>query len=275
MSQPILTDRAALAAHRARAAAKLTGTDRSAWFLHDEAQLELQERLKDVNRQFTAPAIVTGQPNVWANVVSQARIVPDDATLDLAPGAHDLVIHGMSLHWADDPVGQLIQCRRALRPDGLFLGVTLGGDTLHELRAALAEAEVQLSGGLSPRVAPMGEVRDLGALLQRAGLALPVADTLPLRVRYGDMFRLMLELRAMGETNALAARHRKPPSRELFSRAARIYRDVFADEDGVLATFEMIFLTGWAPSDDQPKPLRPGSAQARLADALGVKEQGT
>ncbi|WP_371155746.1 methyltransferase domain-containing protein [Jannaschia sp. 2305UL9-9] len=267
MSQPTLTDRAALSAHRARA-------DGSAWFLHEEALDEMQERLKDVNRTFTAPAIVTGQPDLWRGLLPSAKVVPDTPTLDLDVGQHDLVIHAMALHWADDPVGQLIQCRRALRPDGLFLGVTLGGETLSELRAALAEAEAQVAGGLSPRVAPMGEVRDLGGLLQRAGLALPVADILPLRIRYAHMYRLMADLRAMGETNALAMRHRKPSSRELFSRAARIYQDAFADGDGIRATFEMIFLTGWAPSDDQPKPLRPGSAQARLADALGVKEQG-
>ncbi|WP_308443246.1 methyltransferase domain-containing protein [Jannaschia pagri] len=218
---------------------------------------------------------MTGHPHVWDGLIPDARIVPDTPVLDLEPGQHDLVIHGMSLHWADDPVGQIIQCRRALRPDGLFLSAALGGETLAELRIALAEAETMVTGGLSPRVAPMAEVRDMGALLQRAGLALPVADRLPLRTRYGSIWRLMRDLRAMGETNALAARHRKTPKRELFATADRIYQNTFADGDGLRATFEMIFLTGWAPSDDQPKPLRPGSAQARLADALGVKEQGT
>jgi SAM-dependent methyltransferase len=268
MSQPILTDRAALAAHRRRA-------DGTALFLHEEAIDEIQERLKDVNRRFTAPAIVTGHPNVWSGVVPGAVLVPDDPVLALEPGAHDLVIHAMALHWADDPVGQIIQCRRALRPDGLFLSAALGGETLTELRAALGQAEVEIAGGLSPRVAPMAEVRDMGALLQRAGLALPVADTLPRRVRYRDMTRLMADLRAMGETNALAARHKAIPPRGLFPRAARIYADAFPDADGVAATFETIFLAGWAPSEDQPKPLRPGSAKTRLADALGVKERGT
>ncbi|PWJ22138.1 methyltransferase domain-containing protein [Jannaschia seohaensis] len=274
MSQPLLTDRMALALHRTRAHAR-AHADRGAWFLHEEARDEIEERLKDVNRRFTAPAIVTGHPALWADLLPGARVVPDAPVLDLELGAHDLVIHAMALHWADDPVGQIIQCRRALRPDGLFLAAALGGETLQELRAALGEAEMEVAGGLSPRVAPMAEVRDMGALLQRAGLALPVADRMPRRVRYGDMFRLMADLRAMGETNALAARHKVVPPRGLFPRAARIYSDAFPDEDGVAATFETIFLAGWAPSDDQPKPLRPGSAQARLADALGVEERGT
>jgi SAM-dependent methyltransferase len=268
MSHPLLTDRAALDLHRARA-------DASAWFLHEEARDEIEERLKDVNRRFTAPAIVTGHADLWGDLVPGAKLVPDAPVLDLEQGAHDLVIHAMALHWADDPVGQIIQCRRALRPDGLFLAAALGGETLQELRAALAQAETEISGVLSPRVAPMAEVRDMGALLQRAGLALPVADRMPRRVRYRDMFRLMADLRAMGETNALAARHKVVPPRGLFPRAARIYQDAFPDEDGVAATFETIFLAGWAPSEDQPKPLRPGSAQARLADALGVEERGT
>jgi SAM-dependent methyltransferase len=171
-------------------------------------------------------------------------------------------------------VGQIVQCRRALRPDGLFLSALPGGDTLTELRAALGQAETEILGGLSPRVAPMGEVRDMGALLQRAGLALPVADVDTLRVRYRDLRHLAHDLRAMGETNALAARHRAIPPRGLFARADRIYRDAFPDGGGIAATFQIVYLTGWAPSADQPKPLRPGSATTRLADALGVPELG-
>lgn len=267
MSRPVLTDRKALLAHRARA-------DGSAWFLHEAAMDEVQERLRDVNRRFTAPAIVTGFPDLWRDVVPGAKVVPDDEVLDLEVGAHDLVIHAMALHWADDPVGQVIQCRRALREDGLFLSASLGGETLHELRAALGQAEAEVMGGLSPRVAPMGEVRDMGSLLQRGGLALPVADVDTVSVRYGDMTWLARDLRAMGETNALAARHKSPPPRGLFRRAARIYRDAFPDGEGIAATFQIVYLTGWAPSETQQKPLRPGSAQARLADALGVKERG-
>ena len=264
---PKLTDRAALAYHRARAGGA------GAWFLHEEAQFELQERLIDVNRTFTKPAIVTGHPEVWGPLLPDAKVVPDDETLALEPEAHDLVIHAMALHWADDPVGQLIQCRRALRPDGLFLGVCFGGQTLHELRSALAEAEVAETGGLSPRVAPMAEVRDLGGLLQRAGFALPVADTLTRAVSYRDVPHLVQDLRAMGETNALADRHRHMVPRGLFARAAHIYQQAFpAESSRITATFELQFLTGWAPAPDQQQPLRPGSAQARLADALGTTE---
>lgn len=249
--------------HRARAR-----LDKAA-FLHEGAADEIKERLADVNRRFTSPAIVTAYPGFWGNVVPGARCVAPAAVLDLAPGAHDLVIHAMALHWADDPVGQIVQCRRALRPDGLFLAAALGGETLSELRAALAEAEIAETGGLSPRVAPMAEVRQMGALLQRAGLALPVADTLRLTASYADIFALMADLRAMGETNALIERRRTPARRSLFARAGHIYADRFSDAQGrITATFEVIFLTGWAPHDSQQKPLRPGSAAVRLADAL-------
>jgi len=259
---PQLTDRPALARNRAR-------VKPDALFLHEEVVLEVQERLTVVNRAFTAPAIVTPFPEIWQNFLPDATIVPDDEALALEPGAHDLVIHALAMHWAQDPVGQLVQCRRALRPDGLFLGFLFGGQTLHELRAALAEAEAQVSGGLSPRVLPMAEIRDLGALLQRAGFALPVADAIPRDVSYRDAFHLMLDLRAMGEGNALAARLRRPTRRAVMEAAAARYADGFTGADGrIRATFEVICLTGWAPHDSQQKPLRPGSALTRLEDAL-------
>ena len=260
-----LTDRTALAAHRARATP-------GALFLHREAADAVQERLAEVNRAFTAPAIVAGLPDPWRHVAPGARVVPDEPTLDLEPGAHDLVIHALALHWADDPVGQLIQCRRALRSDGLFLGVAFGGESLAELRAALAEAEAAVTGGLSPRVAPMAEIRELGSLLQRAGFALPVADADRRTVTYATPLRLMRDLRAMGEGNALAARHRRTPPRALFAEAARLYEAAHGRDGRVRATVEMIHLAGWAPHEDQPRPLRPGSAAARLADALGASE---
>lgn len=263
---PPLFDRSALSAHRAR-------MRDDALFLHRLALDEVQDRLTMVNRSFTAPAIVTPAPQVWRDAFPGAVIVPDDDTLALDPGAHDLVIHAMCLHWANDPVGQLIQCRRALREDGFFLGLLLGGQTLSELRAVLGQAETEVTGGLSPRIAPMGEIRDMGGLMQRAGLTLPVADSHTYTARYRDLAHLMHDLRAMGETNALKDRLRRPTRRAVFDRAGALYADHFPSEDGgISASFEMICLTGWSPADTQPKPLRPGSAQARLAEALGAKE---
>ena len=264
---PLLTDRAALDRHRARARTN------PALFLHEEARADVQDRLLLVNKSFQAPAIVTPYPEVWRDSFPQAHLIGDDEVLDLAEGAHDLVIHAMALHWANDPVGQLIQCRRALKPDGLLLVLAPGGQTLQELRAALGQAEIEVTGGLSPRVAPMGEIRDLGALLQRAGLALPVADSAILTTSYETPLHLMRDLRAMGETNALTGRIRHLTRRAVLLRAMALYAEAYSDADGrIPATFEIITLTGWAPDASQPQPLRPGSAAQRLADALNTVE---
>jgi hypothetical protein len=263
---PQMTDRNALLAHRVRA------DHDGGLFLHHTAADDLQDRLSMVNRSFTSPAIVTPFPSVWEGRIANAVIVPDEDLLDLIPGAHDLVIHAMALHWANDPVGQLIQCRHALKNDGLLLTAGFGGQTLHELRAVLAQAESEITGGLSPRVLPMGEIRDLGGLLQRAGFALPVADGFPLTVSYESAFHLMKDLRAMGETSALTNRPKGFARRALFQRAAELYAQSFSEDGRITATFELIFMTGWAPDASQPQPLRPGSAQERLADALGTSE---
>lgn len=269
---PILTDHPALARQRHRATG-LPG-HAAAMFLHRLAAGDLQERLLEVNRRFTSPALISGFPAIWRGVLPEAVETDPVELLPLARNAHDLVIHALSLHWANDPLGQLIQCRRALRPDGLFLGVMFGGQTLQELRAALAEAESRATGGLSPRVLPMGEIRDLGALMQRAGFALPVADNLTQTVHYADLFALIADLRAMGEVSALAARPRRFTRRAILTEADAIYRANFpAPEGRIRATFEMVFLTGWAPHDSQQQPLRPGSAKTRLADALRVPER--
>jgi SAM-dependent methyltransferase len=253
---------------RFRARAKALGV---ADFLHRSAVLQLHERLEDVNKSFTNPAFVGWLPEVWQGF-GPAITVPDDEILDLPEARFDLVVHGLCLHAANDPVGQLVQMRRALKPDGLLIAALFGGETLHELRYALAQAESIVEGGLSPRVAPMGDVRDLGALLQRAGLALPVADATTLTVTYETPLHLMRDLRAMGEANALTER-RGGLRRATFAKALEIYQAEFGLPDGrIPATFEIIFLTGWAPSATQPKPLRRGSATARLADALGTKE---
>ncbi len=261
-----MTDARALTLHRNRAVSE-------GMFLHHLAADEIQDRMNMVNKPFASIAIVTGHPDFWSTRFPDAALVADADTLALAPGHYDLVIHAMSLHWANDPVGQLIQCRRALKGDGLFLSVAFGGQTLHELRACLGQAEADVTGGMSPRVAPMADLRDMGGLLQRAGFALPVADALPQIVEYEDAHALMRDLRAMGETNALAARLRQPTRRTVINTAAQLYRENFAnDESRLNATFEFIFLTGWAPHESQPKALRPGSAKHSLAEVLGTSE---
>ena len=262
---PALTDRPALDRQRDRAVRN--GSD--AFFLHDLAIDEIKERLAMVNRSFTRAAIVTGHPSIWSAVVPGATVVADTDALDLAPSSFDLVIHAMSLHWAEDPVGQIVQCQRALKPDGLFLACLFGGQTLNELRTVLAEAEIACRGGLSPRIVPMAEIRDLGGLIQRAGLNLPVADSISQTVTYGDVVRLMHDLRNMGEGNALASRARTGLSKELMARTHGLYAEHFTADDGRLkATFEIIFLSGWSPHPDQQKPMRPGSASHSLASVL-------
>ena len=242
-------------------------------FLQNRAAAEVEERLSEVNRTFTAPTVVTPFAGVWQQRLPTARFVEPDETLALDEACADLVVHGLALHSANDPVGQLIQARRALKPDGLFIGTLFGGQTLYELRASLAEAEIALTGGLSERVSPMADVRELGSLLQRAGFALPVADTDRVTVAYKDLRHLRDDLRAMGEGNVLSGRRRTPPPRDLFQLTERIYHEKFSTEDGRLAaTFEIVTLTGWAPAPDQPQPLRPGSAKTRLSDALNTIE---
>lgn len=264
--RPVLTDRSALLRQRDRAI-RQGFVD----ILHRLAADEIHDRLSEINRRFTAPAVVTGFPAFWADAFPGARVVADDPVLALEPGAHDLVIHAMALHWAEDPVGQIVQCARALRPDGLFIAACFGGQTLHELREALAQSEVDLTGGLSPRVLPMGEIRDMGGLLNRAGLALPVADVLTQKASYRDLFHLARDLRGMGEGNAMEARLRRSTGAGVLTQAAAIMAAHHRDRDDpsrIAATFDLVFLTGWAPADTQQKPLRPGSATTRLADVL-------
>ena len=220
----------------------------------------LAERGADVTR--LAPVIERHRPSV-------RTIVGDEERLPFREGALDLVVSALSLQHCNDLPGALLQIRRALKPDGFFLAACLGGGTLRELRAALATAESELLGGISPRIAPFVEVRDAGALLQRAGFALPVADADGFTLRYADMFGLLADLRRFGATNPLAARARRPAPRRLFLRAADVYAERFADPDGrVRATIEVLYLAGWSPHASQQKPLRPGSARMRLADAL-------
>ena len=257
---------------------------RPADFLLKRAAEDLVERLGAVQRPFAAIAdIGTATPalaDALACAYPQAEVSRVDplATvfdglehLPLAPASLDLATSALALQGVNDLPGALVQIRAALKPDGLFVGSLVGGRTLHELRAVLTEAEAGVSGGSSPRVAPFADVRDMGGLLQRAGFALPVADSEVVTVRYADLFALMVDLRAMGATNVLVARSRRPTPRALFLEAARLYAARHADPDGrIRATFDIVSLSGWAPHPSQAKPARRGSANASLAEALGA-----
>jgi hypothetical protein len=225
-------------------------------------------------REARRPPIESGAGSpAQAGEVNKYIVAADDEALPFRDSSLDLVVSALSLQFVNDLPGTLIQIRRALKPDGLFLAALLGGDTLTELRQSFAEAEAETEGGISPRVAPFPDLRDLGALLQRAGFALPVTDVERLTVRYGTVFSLMQDLRRMGATNVLLERLRTPLKRRTLMRLVEIYDQRFTDPDGRLrATFEIIWLSGWAPDASQQKPLQPGSAKMRLADALGTRE---
>ena len=263
-----LIDRTALRRNRTR-----FNANRGA-FLHDEAISEVKDRLCIINRCFNDIAIITPQRALWQNQFPDALILEDEDVLDFQERRFELILHVMGLHWSNDPLGQMIQSLRALRPDGLFLACLLGGETLTELRSVFATAESTVTGGLSPRVLPMSDIRDLGALLQRSGFALPVVDSMKLTTTYETPFHLMTDLRAMGETNAQSARQKSFTRRAIFNEMIRIYSTRYSNyQKRVSATFELMWLTGWAPSEVQPKPLLPGSAKMRLSDALQVLEK--
>jgi SAM-dependent methyltransferase len=280
-SSPAIFDRQLLRRRLARAQALGPAT-----FLIDRVAQELGERLSVVLREF-ARAVDLGTPTdavaqalaasgKVATVVSAHSLAIDEEALPFADASLDLVTSALSLQFVNDLPGTLIQIRRALKPDGLFLAALIGGDSLSELREAFAQAESEVEGGASPRVAPFADLRELGALLQRAGFALPVVDSDKLTVRYQSVLALMHDLRRMGATNILNERRRAPLKRKTLARMAEIYAQNFADADGRLrATFEVVWLLGWAPHESQQKPLKPGSATQRLADALGSREIST
>ncbi|MDI7864259.1 methyltransferase domain-containing protein [Rhizobiaceae bacterium n13] len=284
-------DQDLIAARRRRAVA---ADDRHATFLADLAAQELAERLTVVERNFDVAvelhgaigstsqlALATGKvgsimrvelPGGYLAGAGSVMEAPLEE-LPLEPASVNLVISPLALHLSNDTPGVFIQIRRALKPDGLFLAAIPGAGTLQELRDVLLATEVELTGGASPRVVPFADVRDVGGLLQRAGFALPVVDAESYIVRYDSLFPLMRDLRAMGMTNPLKDRSRKPLSRSFFLRAAEIYAERYSDPDGrIRATFSIIYASGWAPHESQQKPLKPGSAKARLADALKVDE---
>lgn len=289
----IVFDQTLVEARRRRA---LRNGDPKAQFLLEIAGRELAERLSVVERHFDRAVELHGYTGLTAEFIAETGKVSDmlrvetDAafagkeadpvavasleTVPVAPGSVNLVVSPLSLHLTNDTPGVFIQVRRALKPDGLFIAAIPGSGTLQELREVLLATESELTGGASPRVIPFADVREIGALLQRAGFALPVADTETYTVRYASLFALLKDLRAMGMTNPLVARSRKPLTRGFFLRAAEIYAERFADPDGrIRATFSVIYISGWAPHESQQKPLKPGSAKQRLSDALKTSEQ--
>ncbi len=296
MGSPLaIFDRRTVRRHRDRAARHFADHD----FLFQEVAERLVERLDDVAREFPRALDLGARTGVLAPLLAgrngigtivqcdlsstmmkaararpcggeAARLVAvaDEEFLPFADGSFDLIVSCLSLHWTNDLPGALLQARRALKPDGLFLAAILGGETLGELRRALIEAEMAESGGAGPRVSPFADVRDAGALLQRAGFALPVVDADTITVSYENALDLMRDLRGMGEANAIVERRKDFTRRSTLLRAAAIYEDLFADEGRMPATFQILNLTAWAPHASQPKALRPGSAVHRLADAL-------
>ncbi|RWX20405.1 methyltransferase domain-containing protein [Rhizobium hidalgonense] len=284
-------DKTLIAAHRHRA---LANNDPKAAFLLDIAAEEMAERLGVVERTFETAvelhgatgaaaraALATGKIGTMIRVESEKAYAGPGETLieapledvPLEPQSANLILAPLSLHLTNDTPGVFIQIRRALRPDGLFLAAIPGAGTLQELRDVLLAAEADLTGGASPRVIPFADVRDVGGLMQRAGFTLPVIDKENYTVRYDSLFPLMRDLRAMGMSNPLAARGRMPLTRAFFLRAAEIYAERYSDPDRrIRATFSIIYVSGWAPHESQQKPLKPGSAKARLADALKVAE---
>ena len=267
---PQLFDRSLLRARmdRARRAGPVT-------FLLDRVVEDMADRLQAVTRSFSdaaeiwSPGELLRKPTADRFKTISRVDFQETETLPLPPESIDLAVSALALQFVNDLPGALAQIRRALRPDGLLLAAMVGGDTLTELRQSFAAAEAECEGGVSPRVAPFADLRDIGSLLQRAGLALPVTDVDRVVVRYDSAFALMADLRRMGATNILIERRRTPTRRATMLRMAQIYAERFADPDGrIRATFDIIWLSGWAPHDSQPKPLRPGSAKASLEAAV-------
>ncbi len=289
-SHPVIFDRRLLRARRARAAAL-----GPSMFLIERVAEDLSDRLATVVRRFEC-AVDLGTPTdavrrvlassgkvgtiiavdaLGAGGAADAHlaVAADEEALAFRDASLDLVVSALALQFVNDLPGTLIQIRRALKPDGLLLAALAGGDTLIELRQAFAAAEAEIEDGVSPRVVPFADVRDMGALLQRAGFALPVTDVDRVTARYASPISLLHDLRRMGATNPLTERSRRALKRATLTRMMEIYAARFADPDGrIRATFEIVWLSGWAPHESQQKPLAPGSARQRLADALGTKE---
>ena len=289
METPIqVFDRATVRRNRERAAAKFAAHD----FLFREVGERLLDRLDDLTLRFPLAVEIGARHGLLRNLLAgrggiavlvetnlsvaalggdgALRLVADEELFPFADGSLDLVVSNLALHWANDLPGVLSQVRRALKPDGLFLASLFGGETLHELGQALGEAELAATGGMAPRIAPLVDVRDAGALLQRAGFALPVVDSDRIDVSYPDALALMRDLRHMGETNAAIERPRQLSRRDVVLGAAAVYHERFGDAQGrVPATFQIIYLTAWRPHESQQKPAKRGSGEISLTEVLG------
>lgn len=287
---PRLFDRDRVARNRNRAAAQFANYD----FLKARVSSDIADRLADTSHVFPRALDLGAHDGQLAGLIRAGKQVEtveagdlsermvalaeagglharlmDEENPGLAAGSYDLIVSALSLHWVNDLPGALIQIRNALKPDGLFLGALFGAGTLAELRACLMEAETELRGGVAPRVSPLPGLRDMASLMQRAGYALPVVDRDTVVVRYADPMTLLEDLKGMGERAAFSAGTMRPLTRSVLHRALQLYREGFSDVDGkVRATFEIVHLSGWHPADSQPKPLKPGSARASLADAV-------
>ena len=270
-------DRATLKAKRTRAAQNFSDTD----FLFEWAINNIRDRLDIIKRDFKSIVQLGGR---GGSIINDAVVcdlndaflpnnIADEEFILLAPQSVDMLISALDLHSVNDLPGTLLQIKNALKPDGLFIAALFGGETLHELRTSLSETEMELRGGLSPRVFPFADKQEMGALLQRAGFSLPVVDSEIVTVTYENMFKLLSDIRGMGEGNIIAARDKRYVGKEFFIKAAQHYAENFSESDGrIAASFEIIFLIGWAPHESQQQPLKPGSAQERLADALATSE---
>jgi SAM-dependent methyltransferase len=286
--QARIFDRRLLRERRGRAAGELHAHD----FLLTEIAERLADRLSDIARRFPVALDLGARDGILARTLQRrggietlvqsdaslinaqrlqggAALVADEELLPFKEHCFDAVLSNLALHWVNDLPGALAQIRSSLKPDGLFLASLFGAGTLAELRTALMEAELAETGGVSPRVSPFADLRDAAGLLQRAGFALPVADADTVTVTYGDFFALLRDLRGMGETNILFDRLKHPTRRTVFARAAAIYQERFADAGGRLpATFQVVFLTGWAPDPSQQQPARRGSGKTSLKDVF-------
>lgn len=288
-ASPFVFDRPRLARRRARARETYKSVD----FLKSRVAEDIIDRIAATGRHFPVAAelgagvsdlrtalthctdhvILTDPSPEIATGLSMPAVCLDEEWLAFRPASLDLIVSGLALHWVNDLPGCLVQARRCLKPDGFFVGGMIGGNSLTELRQVLLQAESELTGGAEMRVSPFADALDLSQLLQRAGFALPVSDRDHLTLRYESLFALLRDLQASGETHSPARTGRRPLSRRILVRAAELYQEQFSDPDGrIRASVEIIWMTGWAPHPDQPKPLRPGSAKASLAEAVGAKE---